>query len=104
MIDEWLGAEDAISIADEASVSAARQEARDVARAHHMSDVDGARFAAIASELAMNQRRHARYGQIAIRPTTRGGIAASRSPRSTKARESLTPSAARGRRVWPALS
>ena len=72
LIDEWLGAEDAIPIADEASVSAARQKARDVARTQKMSDVDGARLATIASELAMNQLRHARCGQIAIRPITRG--------------------------------
>ena len=72
LIDEWLGAEDAIPIADEASVSAARQKARDVARTQQMSDVDGARLATIASELAMNQLRHARCGQIAVRPITRG--------------------------------
>jgi anti-sigma regulatory factor (Ser/Thr protein kinase)/serine/threonine protein phosphatase PrpC len=72
LIDEWLGAEDAVPIVDEASVSAARQKARDVARTQQMSDVDGARLATMASELAMNQLRHARYGQIAVRPITRG--------------------------------
>ena len=72
LIDEWLGTEDAIPIADEASVSAVRQKARDVAQTQQMSAVDGARLATIASELAHNQLRHARYGQIAIRPITRG--------------------------------
>ncbi len=72
LIDEWLGTEDAIPIADEAAISAARQKARDVARAQKLSAVDGARLATIASELAYNQLKHARYGQIAVRPITRG--------------------------------
>ena len=69
LIDEWLGLEEALLIADDAAVSAAREMARDVARAQQMSDVDGARLATIASELAYNQLRHARYGRIGSRGT-----------------------------------
>ena len=72
LIDEWLGTDDAIPITDEASVSAARERARHVARSQEMNAVDGARLATIASELGYNHLKHARYGQIAVRPITRG--------------------------------
>ena len=49
LIDAWLGTDDAIAIADEASVSAGRQKAREVARTQEMSAVDGARLTTIAS-------------------------------------------------------
>jgi anti-sigma regulatory factor (Ser/Thr protein kinase) len=72
LIDEWVGDADTIPIHDEASVSAARQEARTVAAAQQLSAVHGERLATIASELGQNQLRHARRGQIAVLPVTRG--------------------------------
>jgi anti-sigma regulatory factor (Ser/Thr protein kinase) len=72
LIDEWVGDADTIPIHDEASVSAARQEARSVAAAQQLSAVHGERLATVASELGRNQLRHARRGQIAILPVTRG--------------------------------
>jgi anti-sigma regulatory factor (Ser/Thr protein kinase) len=72
LIDEWLGAADAIAIHDEASVSGARQQARTIAAAQLLSPVDAERLATIASELGHNQLKHARRGQIAVLPVTRG--------------------------------
>lgn len=72
LIDEWLGTEETIPILDDASVSAARQSARDVALAQSMTVVEAERLATIASELAYNHLRHARRGQIAARPIRRG--------------------------------
>ena len=72
LIDEWLNAEDAIPIADDASISVARQKARAVALAQQMSVVDAERLATIASELARNQLKHATHGLIAVRAIARG--------------------------------
>jgi anti-sigma regulatory factor (Ser/Thr protein kinase) len=72
LIDEWLGTEDTIPIVDDASVSAARQRARDVASAQSMNAVEAERLATMASELAYNHLKHARRGQIAVRPIARG--------------------------------
>ena len=75
LIDEWLGAEETIPIIDDASVSAARQRARDVALAQSMSVVEAERLATIASELAYNHLKHARHGQVAVRAISRGAHA-----------------------------
>ena len=72
LIDEWIGEDDAIPIEDDASISAARQKAREVALAQQMSAVDADRLATIASELGQNQLRYARHGQIAVRAILRG--------------------------------
>lgn len=72
LIDEWLGNTETILIADEASVSEARQRAREVASAQGLGSVEVAQLAAIASELAYNQLKHARRGQIAALAITRG--------------------------------
>ncbi len=73
LIDGWLGADesDRIVVLDDASVSAARQRAREVAGTQGMTPIAAERLATIASELAYNQLRHARRGQIAVRPITR---------------------------------
>jgi anti-sigma regulatory factor (Ser/Thr protein kinase) len=73
LIDEWLGPDDGdrILVLDDASVSAARQRAREVAGTQGMSPVAAERLATIASELGHNQLRHARRGRIAVRPLTR---------------------------------
>jgi anti-sigma regulatory factor (Ser/Thr protein kinase) len=75
LIDAWIGTDDTIPILDEASVSAARERAREVALAQALSVVETERLATIASELAHNHLRHARRGQIAARPITRGDVA-----------------------------
>jgi len=72
LIDEWLGSAETLPIHDEASVSMARQQARLVATAQQLGSVDAERLATIASELGHNQLKHARRGQIAILPITRG--------------------------------
>jgi anti-sigma regulatory factor (Ser/Thr protein kinase) len=73
LIDEWLGTDDGdrILMLDDASVSSARQRAREVALSQGMTPVAAERLAMIASELGYNQLRHARRGQIAVRPITR---------------------------------
>jgi anti-sigma regulatory factor (Ser/Thr protein kinase) len=72
LIDEWLGTTDTIPILDEASVSAARQQVRAVAAEQKLSTIDAERLATVASELGHNQLKHARRGQIAVLPVTRG--------------------------------
>lgn len=72
LIDEWLGDADTTPIADDASVSAVRQQARELAAAQGLSTIDAERLATIASELAYNQLKHARRGQIAMRAIARG--------------------------------
>ena len=72
LIDEWLGSTETIPILDEASISIARQQARAVAAAQQLSLAFAERLATIASELGHNQLKHARRGQIAILPVTRG--------------------------------
>lgn len=72
MIAEWLGTEDAIAIADDASVSEARLRARRVAAEQGLGLVQAERLVLIASELARNQLRHAWRGQIAVRAIARG--------------------------------
>jgi anti-sigma regulatory factor (Ser/Thr protein kinase) len=73
LIDEWMGVDEAIPIADEASVSEARQLARKVAAEQQLDSIDAERLATLASELAWNQLKHARRGQIAVRPIARAG-------------------------------
>ena len=72
LIDAWLGTESAISVLDDASVSAARQRARDVALAQSMTVIEAERLATITSELAYNHLKHARRGHIAVRAIVRG--------------------------------
>ena len=73
LIDEWIGAEEsAIPVIDDASLSLVRAKAREVAGAQRLGAVDAERLATIASELGRNQLRHARRGQVAVRPIARG--------------------------------
>lgn len=72
LVDEWLGGEDAIPVVDEASLSAVRDRARDVAAAQQMSATDAGHLASIVSELGRNQLRHAMRGRIAVLPIARG--------------------------------
>jgi anti-sigma regulatory factor (Ser/Thr protein kinase) len=70
LMDAWLREGD-VRIVDEASVSAARLRAREVASAQAFGIEDAGRVALVASELAQNQLRHARGGRLAVRPITR---------------------------------
>jgi len=73
LIDEWIGGEDgAIPVLDDASLSLVRAKVREVAGAQRLSAVDTERLTTIASELGRNQLRHARRGQLAVRPIARG--------------------------------
>ncbi len=74
LIDEWVGDVDAITMIDDASVSLARQRAREVAAEQGLTAQDGERLATIASELGQNQVRHAPRGLIAVRAIARGGV------------------------------
>lgn len=87
LIDLWLdGDDDAFRILDEASISLARERAREVAAEVGLGSDEGARLAVIASELGHNQLRHGRDGRLAVRPIARGAhrgveiIAADRGP------------------------
>lgn len=73
LIDAWLGGREAVAILDEASVSQVRQLAREAAAARGLTTVAAERLATIASELAYNQLRHARRGEIALREIERAG-------------------------------
>jgi anti-sigma regulatory factor (Ser/Thr protein kinase) len=73
LIDEWIGAEDAVPVLDEASLSVVRARIRDVASAQGLGAVYAERLTIIGSELGRNQLRHARCGQIAVRAIARGG-------------------------------
>ena len=77
LLDGWLRDFD-LTVIDEASVSAARTRAREVAASQSLSAEDAGRLATIASELAHNQLFHARAGRIAVRAIARGVISASR--------------------------
>jgi anti-sigma regulatory factor (Ser/Thr protein kinase) len=74
LIDEWLGADESIPVIDDASLSVLRERTREAAAAQAMSAIDAGRLASIVSELARNQLRHARRGQIAVRPIARGAL------------------------------
>jgi anti-sigma regulatory factor (Ser/Thr protein kinase) len=71
LIDAWLREPD-LRVVDDASVSAARQRAREVASAQALGIEEAGRLALIASELAQNQLRHGRGGRMAVRPIARG--------------------------------
>ncbi len=73
LIELWLGStDDVLRILDEASISLARQRAREVAAEVGLSLEDGELLAVIASELGHNQLRHGGDGRIAVRPIARG--------------------------------
>ncbi len=75
MIDTWLRGDAGIAIRDEASISVAREEVRGVAARLGLSLEIGAAMATVTSELAYNQLKHARSGEIVIREIERDGVA-----------------------------
>jgi len=73
LIDSWLHGVESIFVEDEASVSLAREAVRAAGARAGLAAEATAAIATAASELAHNQRRHARGGQIAVRTFERDG-------------------------------
>jgi anti-sigma regulatory factor (Ser/Thr protein kinase) len=72
LTEEWTDGLDAIPIADEASVSLAREAARKACAAAGLDEVAAGAVALIVSELAHNQLAHARHGVVAVTTLERG--------------------------------
>ena len=74
LINEWLGELSSLPIVDDASVALARELVREEASRAGLPAEVGARLVNVASELATNQLKHARGGEIAVHPIERGGV------------------------------
>lgn len=74
LVEHWLGTQTPISVRDDASVVIAGKHVREVAAAQGLDVVAAGRLATISSELAQNQLRHARRGQLAALPIVRGNL------------------------------
>jgi anti-sigma regulatory factor (Ser/Thr protein kinase)/serine/threonine protein phosphatase PrpC len=71
----WLaGVAEVIPVLDEASVSLVREAVRRRAAAGGLTSEAAEALAAAASELAHNQRKHARLGTVGVRAIERGGV------------------------------
>jgi anti-sigma regulatory factor (Ser/Thr protein kinase) len=85
-VGRWVVEADAIPIFDEASVSLVRERVRQHAAGVALPDVRAAALVNVASELAHNQRLHARGGFVVVREVVWGGerglevVAADRGP------------------------
>ncbi|MFI5298583.1 MAG: SpoIIE family protein phosphatase [Polyangiales bacterium] len=75
LIRRWLAGASPMRVVDEASVTLARARARELAEVAAFPDVPRGRAEIIVSELATNQLRHARDGEIVVRRIDRGDIA-----------------------------
>lgn len=75
LIEDWLGEGDRIPIFDEASVALVRERVREVGSAQKLPEARAAALVSAASELGHNQLRHARAGEIVVRPIERDGVA-----------------------------
>jgi anti-sigma regulatory factor (Ser/Thr protein kinase) len=72
----WLaGVAEVIPVRDEASVSLVREAVRRHAAAQALTTEASESLAAAASELAHNQRKHARLGAVGVRAISRTGVA-----------------------------
>src|SRR4051794_31582412 len=74
LIERWMHGLDAVPTIDVASVSLARQRAREEGAAAGLGAAVIESAALVASELATNQLAHARRGQIAVRRIARAGV------------------------------
>jgi len=75
LIARWLGSDtQPIPIYDEASVSSARQQVRDVGQRLNLGKELVESVALIASELTHNQLFHARQGYLAVKGVERQGV------------------------------
>lgn len=70
LIEQWLGPADAIEILDEASLTLVRERLRALSSPMPSGVVE--RAVVVATELGMNQLRHARLGHIAVHGIRRG--------------------------------
>lgn len=69
----WLGeAAEGIPVIDEASVALVRERVRSEAVRAGLGEIPTASLVNVASELAHNQRTHARSGVVVVRPVQRG--------------------------------
>jgi anti-sigma regulatory factor (Ser/Thr protein kinase)/serine/threonine protein phosphatase PrpC len=73
LVAHWMAGLDPVSVHDEASVTLVRQRVREVAAESGLSPVAAEQMATAASELAHNQLRHARHGEIDARAIEREG-------------------------------
>jgi anti-sigma regulatory factor (Ser/Thr protein kinase) len=82
----WLGEVEGISVIDEASVALVRERVRAEAASVGLGKVATGSIVNVASELAHNQRMHARSGMVVVRTASRGDelgvevVAADRGP------------------------
>lgn len=75
LIARWLGSEtQPIPIYDEASVSSARQQVREIGQRLNLGKKLVENVALIASELTHNQLSHSRQGYFAVRPVQRQSV------------------------------
>ena len=68
----WVGEAEGIPVIDEASVALVRARVREEAARVGLGDVPTAALVNVASELAHNQRVHARSGVVVVRSAQRG--------------------------------
>jgi len=68
----WMGEVQGIPVIDEASVAVVRERVREEAARIGLGDAPAAALVNVASELAHNQRVHARSGVVVVRPVQRG--------------------------------
>jgi anti-sigma regulatory factor (Ser/Thr protein kinase) len=68
----WIGEADRIPVIDEASVALVRERVRAVAAEVGLAEIATASIVNVASELAHNQRMHARSGVVVVRAGQRG--------------------------------
>jgi anti-sigma regulatory factor (Ser/Thr protein kinase) len=75
LVDGWLaGCVETIRVVDEASVSLVREAVRRHGAAQGLATEASEALAAAASEVAHNQRKHARGGSVGVRDVTRTGV------------------------------
>src|SRR5690242_10052962 len=75
LIERWLGSDtQAIPIYDEATISTARQQVREVGQRLSLAREVVESVALIASEVTHNQLSHARHGYFGVKPVERGGL------------------------------
>jgi len=68
----WIGAAEGIPVIDEASVALVRERVRSEAARVGLGEIPAAALVNVASELAHNQRLHARSGVVVVRAVQRG--------------------------------
>jgi anti-sigma regulatory factor (Ser/Thr protein kinase) len=75
LISDWMHGLPWLDVRDEASVSVVREQVRERALALGLEEARAAELVTAASELAHNQLRYAKNGEIALREVARQGVA-----------------------------